>query len=120
MVRRLLSSIVPVLMIFACSSEDGPASVTKTIGPEGGTIDVTLEQDRELGGTQLVIPPGALAAPTTITVSHGASAAQSGETSVGPSVRLSPDGTKLAVPATLRLPQKVAIGNDAPLYFAVV
>jgi hypothetical protein len=118
-VRRFIF-ILPFFAI-ACSSSKSPTEPSsKTIGPEGGTIDVTLEEDSELGGTELVIPPGALTVPTTITISHGAEIAQNSESSRGPSVRLSPDGTMLAVPATLRLPQTIALQNDpGGLYFAV-
>lgn len=120
-VRRLLSALLAAAAVVgACSSDEPRTSFSKTIGPDGGTLEITLADDNELGGTQLVIPPNALAAPTTITIAHAAQIAQSGEIAAGPTVRLTPDGTKLAVPATLRLPQKVALQNEGTLYFAVV
>src|SRR5687767_5108950 len=39
------------------------------IGPEGGTVAVT-DAASPFVGTQIVIPPGALAAPTTITITE--------------------------------------------------
>lgn len=116
MVRRLTLGLVTFALVVACSSSSGGGDVSKTIGPEGGTIDVT---DGDLAGTQLVVPAGALAAPTTITIGHGAELATAGEIAVGPSVRLSPDGTTFATPATLRLPETIFVDGPGTLFFAV-
>lgn len=113
--------VLPLAALACSSNESQPSALSKTIGPEGGTIDVALEDDDVLGGTELVIPPGALAKATKITISRGSEIVGNGESSRGPSVRLSPDGTMLALPATLRVPQSVALADDpGTLYFAVL
>ncbi|RRB04644.1 hypothetical protein [Larkinella rosea] len=66
--------------------------VSKTIGPEGGTI-ATAD-----GKVQLVLPAGALGKATNITIQPITNTAPNG---IGPAFRFSPDGLQFAKPATL-------------------
>ena len=85
------------------------ASATKTIGSEGGSISV--------GPHVFIVPPGALAAPTTITMTL--------PTGLGVNaVRFQPEGLKFARPASLTmsysncnllgklLPKRIAYTDD--------
>src|SRR5581483_5764129 len=82
----------------------GGGAITQTVGPMGAAITISAQGDPALAGTTLVIPAGALAQPTTISVSRGDEQASLGEIALGPSVRFAPDGLRFAKPATLILP----------------
>ncbi len=92
-VRR--SAALALLAVLAASCSSAPASVTQTIGPEGGTI--------ALGGATLTLPPGALAAPTAITIAKGGQAPPPFLTPSGDVFHLTPAnlGLRLAAEATL-------------------
>jgi len=89
--------------LAACGgSPDDPSSgnVTLSIGAAGGTLDGP-------GGAQLVVPAGALAQPTSVTVaqsSAGAPSLPAASADVGAMFALTPHGTAFAVPATIRVP----------------
>ena len=89
--------------LAACGgSPDDPSSgnVTLSIGAAGGTLDGP-------GGAQLVVPAGALAQPTSVTVaqsSAGAPSLPAASADVGAVFALTPHGTAFAVPATIRVP----------------
>lgn len=88
---------------------DPPEVLSKTIGPEGGTIEAAPTS--ALAGFRLVIPPGALAAPTALTVKAvidpvplGAQAER-----VGPQFSIEPAGVAFAAPASLTVPYDLAL-----------
>ena len=100
---RAASLVFVSLALAACGgSDDAPASAnaTMSIGAAGGTLDGP-------GGTQLVVPAGALAQATSVTVAQtadGAPALPAGGADVGAMFALTPHGTAFAVPATIRVP----------------
>jgi len=84
-----VSAVLSVTDLLVCSAQ--PYAVTKkTIGPEGGKIDV--------GSHSLVIPSGALSKQTTITAEQ-----LTGQTN---SVRFSPEGLRFEKPAALTMSYK--------------
>lgn len=84
-----LGGVLTVTDLLVCQPQ--PYAVTKkTIGPEGGTIDV--------GSHSLVIPQGALKTNTTITAEQ-----ISGRTN---SLRFSPEGLRFEKPAGLTMSYK--------------
>lgn len=99
----------------ALAGDDGtgpaaaPEVISKTIGPEGGTLEAG--PTGALAGFRLVIPPGALAAPTALTVKAvidpvplGAQAER-----VGPQFSIEPAGVAFAAPASLTVPYDLAL-----------
>lgn len=68
---------------------------TQTIGPEGGTL--------ALEGASLIIPAGALAADTALTLTRTATSAPQGFTAYSPVYRFEPSGLTFARAATLEL-----------------
>ncbi len=74
----------------------GPTDVSRLLGPAGGTLHV--------GTATLVVPPGALPTPTTISVHVSAEPVPGGFTAYSPVYRFGPEGTTFAVPLTLRIP----------------
>lgn len=77
-----------------------PSEASATIGPAGGTLDGP-------DGSQVVIPPGALAAATTITIARrdtGASADTPDGYSRGAAYEFTPHDIAFAQPVTLRIP----------------
>jgi hypothetical protein len=78
--------------------------ISQTVGPEGAAITITAEMDRDLAGTELVIPPGALSEPTRIWLARAADTSNEMATAVGPAVFLGPDGQTFQKPITLTLP----------------
>ena len=109
------------LALAACGggSDDGAAQpappAPATLGAAGGTVTGT-------GGTQLVVPPGALAQNTAIAValaSAGAPALPAGVTAFGPMFAFTPHGTTFALPVTVTVPfdpAAVAVGATPALY----
>lgn len=83
----VLEPVLDGLTLLTCSNNPGYGSVTKTIGPLGGTIAV--------GPHSLVIPPRALAEPTAITATAPA----------GSLVRVDfePHGLRFSAPTALTL-----------------
>jgi hypothetical protein len=75
----------------------------------GGTLTVSTSDSQMLAGLQIVVPPGALAADTELTVAYG-TASPAGSASAGPSVDLGPDGTRFQVPATITVPFALPAG----------
>lgn len=104
----LLGSLVGATGLLKCSALPY-ASSTATIGPLGGSISA--------GPHTLVIPPGALAAPTTITMTA--------PTGLGVNaVKFQPEGLQFSTPAVLTmsysncsllgkiLPKRIAYTDD--------
>jgi hypothetical protein len=100
-------SALPFLALAACGGGPGIEShdsLHATIGPQGGELVGTAGSALE--GVDVVIPAGALASETEITVHPAESAAPLPSTAVrcGPEFTLEPAGLKLAVPASVTLP----------------
>ena len=94
--------VLSTLVLSACGEDDPPATtptpeaVTRTVGVEGGTL--------EIGGATMTIPPGALAAPTPIRIDVSASGPPAGFVALSKVFRCEPVGTTFAVPVTMRMP----------------
>jgi hypothetical protein len=100
---------VLVLIAFACAACNGDGSfdspntpdTTGTVGAAGGTVEVTSGR---LAGTKVVIPAGALAADTAVTIASGTNVELAGYSVGGPAVRFGPEGTTFAAPVTISIP----------------
>jgi hypothetical protein len=88
----------------ACDDDDDssspPAVASVTIGPEGGSLQVT---SGSLAGTSLTIPPGALTSPVAFSIFEDSVSLVPGFVDVGPAVHIEPS-IALALPALLTLP----------------
>lgn len=119
---RLIQPILPLLLAgVICDGCDAnrahvAASAplkSASIGPSGGTLSVTTAESASLAGTSITIPPGALTAAVTITISASAVAvAQPGDLAAGPVVDFGPDGTVFAIPALLTIPVIIPSGES--------
>jgi uncharacterized delta-60 repeat protein len=94
-----------------CSGDPPPG----TVGSAGGTVICP-------GGAMVVIPPGALAADTAITIEEsleGAPALPDGFSSFGPMFAFTPHGLEFAVPVALTVPfDPTAVpAGVAPLFY---
>jgi hypothetical protein len=99
------SLILSFAFLSACTIDRSAGQpIQQVIGSSGGSITITAAEDATLAGTQLVIPPGAVPDGTVVAISKGAPQNGAGEQAISPSVRLLPDGLKLAKPATLFFP----------------
>src|SRR5688572_29636544 len=104
-----LLALIPTLASPACSSDDtreepvtlAAGSASAEIGPEGGTL--APDETTGFAGFTLEIPPGALAAKTTVTLQGVMDLVPLPEFAerVGPQVKILPEGTVLAKPARL-------------------
>lgn len=84
-----------------CGTKSGGPSTSAVIGPAGGTLTMA-------DGSSLVVPPGALPSPTTITMSAVTLPSAIVDSTTGPQVigqayQLSPEGLVFAMPATLTI-----------------
>ena len=100
--QAALAALAPSFLVACGGSGDEPPpnGTTMSISAAGGTLDGP-------GGTQLVVPAGALAQSTSVTVAQsgaGAPALPAGGIDVGSLFALTPHGTTFAVPATIRVP----------------
>lgn len=93
----------------------------RIVASQGGTVQVSKEESAELAGTRLVIPPGALAADTTVTLDLSAHPLiPSAARGAGPTAEWGPAGTALSAPAELTLPYRLGLWQSAgDLFFAV-
>jgi hypothetical protein len=105
--RRILA-VVATTLAMACGGGGGgdtPAPSTSVVGPAGGTVTLT-------GGPSIVVPAGALATATTITI------AQTGTGPGGnPLYTFGPSGTTFSPAATVRVPVPVGATNPT-LYWS--
>jgi hypothetical protein len=89
-----------LVLLAACSSDPAPApgsgAVTKTVGPEGGTIVVE--------GATVTIPEGALAASTSITISVSEAGPPAEFVALSRLFKCEPSGTDFAKPVTMQMP----------------
>jgi hypothetical protein len=93
-------SALLILATSSCSSDPTPAdegteSVTKTIGPEGGVIQVD--------GATVTFPQGALAEAKAITI-RSTTAVPQGFVAVSKVFECGPSGTEFAQPVTMQMP----------------
>jgi len=89
---------IAALALVCCSSSSSPASggaVTKTIGPEGGTIVVD--------GATVTFPANALASATSITITPTNEAPPAGITALSRIYRCEPAGTTFAQNVTMAM-----------------
>jgi len=88
------------LLVGACASDDdavsSSSSVTKTVGPEGGVIEV--------GGATVTIPAGALAEAKPIVITATDQAPPPGFVALSKVFECGPTGTTFAVPVTMKMP----------------
>lgn len=94
---------VALTALASCSSSSSssptPAgdTVTQAIGPEGGTIQV--------GGAVVTFPKGAVAAPTTVTISaQDTTTPPAGFVALSKLFTCEPSGTDFAQPVEMRMP----------------
>lgn len=91
------------LALAACGGSDEAAPIgasTVTVGAGGGTLDGP-------GGVQVVVPAGALTAPTALSAAQSSARAPAlppGSAEIGPMFALTPHGTTFATPASARVP----------------
>ncbi len=83
----------------------GGSDVSKRIGPDGGTLEIT-DENSPLYGVRLDIPAGALEAETEITIVGADDPSQLPENYLiaGSSIQLRPEGLTFLLPITLTLP----------------
>jgi len=101
------------LVLSACMPEDHPGeSLRSTIGPQGGVL--VGAAGTAFAGVRVEIPPGALGAPTEITLAKVDSATPLPATAVGcgPMFALAPSGLRLAQPASVTLPYDPVVVGD--------
>src|SRR5829696_214633 len=89
--QRIVLVGVLFVTVNACGDEESPG-VKTGIGPEGGVVKF-----EEL---ELLVPKGALARTTTITVGRAVDAQASSGLTLVAAFELGPDGLEFAVPAT--------------------
>jgi hypothetical protein len=73
-----------------------PASVMKTVGPEGEVIEVE--------GAKVTIPKGALASSVAITITASSDPAPAGFVALSRIFKCEPSGTDFAEPVTMQMP----------------
>ncbi len=107
----LLLTVVAASLLASCSSDPAPAptSAEKTVGPEGGSMDVA--------GATITFAPNALAKPTKITVSKTTTAAPDGYVALSPIFHCEPSGTDFAADVTMTMPFS-ADGQPATMFWS--
>jgi hypothetical protein len=112
----VLAAALGAMTLPACSgstsgSQASSDTLTATIGAAGGELVGTTGSALE--GVDVVIPAGALAADTTITIRRADSGVALPSTAVGcgPQYEIEPAGLALAVPATVTLPVDASAVN---------
>jgi hypothetical protein len=86
-----------MLFFAACSNEPAQINITKSVGAEGGTVSSS-------DGTSVVIPQGALAMSSSITINSVNVTPPAGSVQVGPAYDFGPEGTTFTTPVTVTLP----------------
>lgn len=96
---RIALIALTAALLLGCSSSSGPStnpeSVTQTIGPEGGVIDVA--------GATVTFPKGALTENKAITI-RASDAAPEGFVLASRVFECEPSGTSFAEPVTMTMP----------------
>ncbi|MCC7380517.1 MAG: hypothetical protein IT384_01705 [Deltaproteobacteria bacterium] len=104
----------------ACGTQDpiklGSVHVKEQhiIAAEGGTIEVTASDYAKLAGTKIVIPAGALAEDTRITIGYDPNdlAGEESDLIGAPVVELGPAGTQFSTPAEITIPYGSSFDED--------
>jgi hypothetical protein len=99
------AGLVLTLALSACSVQGGLAPPTD-IGPAGGKISVSAKSNSALAGATLVVPAGALASTTSVSLQPGDELATGNMVALGPSLRIEPASLDLYQEATLYLPYR--------------
>ncbi len=97
---------------LGCSSSttnDAPTAAEKTIGPEGGTMDVA--------GATITFAPGAVSKATSIRVEKTTKAAPDGYVALSPIFHCEPSGTEFAGTVTMVMPF-TADGQPATMFWS--
>ncbi|MBI5548670.1 MAG: hypothetical protein HY901_32715 [Deltaproteobacteria bacterium] len=104
--------LLALTSLVACNGESQVGSIhvaTKEIkAGAGGTLAVTTQESAELAGTNLFVPPEALAQDTQITVGLDREPIVAAAEAAGPVADFGPSGTTFASPATLVLPYRLS------------
>ncbi|HUB05983.1 MAG TPA: hypothetical protein VMB50_03235 [Myxococcales bacterium] len=83
---------------------------------QGGSLSVTASEDAKLAGTEIQIPPTALAQDTTVTITEGvdiSSQLPSGDSLASAAVaEFGPSGTAFSLPVTVTLPYSAGTTSD--------
>ena len=114
-------ALAPSLCWLGCSSQLPVGSkFVKSVpvaAAQGATITVSKSDDPLLAGTVLVIPAGALAADTTITITEGLPVTLAGSTptAAGPVAQFGPSGTVFAKPVSITLPFTLGAGQTSSM-----
>ena len=118
--RRLWAAVSVLLAatLAGCGGGDGTVAVPEasaTIGAAGGTLAGP-------DGMQIIVPPGALSAPTAIRIARTAVGAPQvdpdGYTPAGPVYEVTPHGLSFNLPVTIRMPAAAMSGAEASNVFA--
>jgi len=109
----LLLALLPALACAKSTLASKFIKSAKISASAGGTLTVTAADSADYAGTSITIPPGALAADTTISIapavcSESGCAGLSAGVSLGPIVEFGPLGTQFSAPVTLRVPFSAA------------
>lgn len=113
-VRCLVGALL--MLAAGCSPTEGPVAskYVKSVpvtASSGAAISVSPQESEALAGAALVIPPGALAQNTTITVKVGLEdLVQGADAPVGPAAVWGPAGTRFATEAEMTLPFALSSG----------
>ncbi|MEO5882490.1 MAG: hypothetical protein ABIQ06_08750, partial [Caldimonas sp.] len=117
--RALIPALCAAFALAACGGGDGddaaPDMASASIGAAGGNVATPA-------GARVVIPAGALGAPTTIAIersSAGAPALPAGFAAAGSIFAFMPHGTAFSAPVTVTIPvdpAAIAAGRTPALY----
>ncbi len=110
----LLAAVLLSWVLAGCGSDDDSSApmdqASATIGAAGGTVDGP-------DGVRVVVPPGALAAPTTIRIARSATGAPAdapdGYGPLGAVYEFTPHGLNFAVPVTISMPAPSSVDPQA-------
>ncbi len=111
-IGKLASSVLALGMLAtACTNDDvtpvGSVRVKsqKISATQGGTMRILVEDDAQLAGTRIDIPPGALATDTEVWLSRSDRDVEiEGATVAGPALQFGPEGTPLSTAARVTVP----------------
>jgi hypothetical protein len=102
----------------ACQDREVVGAVTVksvlVLAASGGLVTVTADEDPELAGLRLRIPPGSLPRDLTVTIERGGQdiVVTTTTVSAGPVVIVGPVGTQLSIPTRLDLPVRQSTTAD--------
>lgn len=119
--RRGLLLMLAASLLAACSGGSGGGSGSGTTPPANANQVGAAGGSVTINGVRIDVPPGALSAPVTLSVSPATAlpAAPQGATAAGTAFDLGPAGTTFAQPVTVTLPfdaTQVGAGSEAVLF----